>query len=209
MTMDFNDAGQQFGDFDLIPDGAFAPMRMTIRPGNVGDGGWLTQSKSSDAQYLSAEFVILEGEYAKRKFWGNLTVSGGKVDEKGASKGGNITKATLRAIIESARGIDPSDESDHGKKARIVSGYDFFNGVEFIGQIGIEKGRDGYKDKNKLGLVITPDKPEYKQRTGMASGTSSDGGSGHKPASDSPPWQAAAAAQAPLERSKSAPAWAS
>lgn len=145
---DFNSADRN--SFDLIPVDTIAPMVMTIRPGSVGDGGWLTQSASSDVQFLNAEFVISGGKFKGRKFWQNMVVSGGKVDENGQSKAGNITRSTLRGILESARGIKADDESEAGKKARLVSGYGDFSGVEFVGKIGIEKGSQGYSDKNKL-----------------------------------------------------------
>ncbi len=109
---DYNTADVGGGSFDLIPADTIAKVALTIRPGGESEGGWLTQSKSSDAQYLNCEFVVLEGPYDKRKFWTNLTVSGGKVNEDGSSIAGNITRATLRAILESARGFSPADESD-------------------------------------------------------------------------------------------------
>ena len=158
---DYNTADAGGGSFDLIPVDTVAKVNMTIRPGGLGDGGWLTQSKSSDAQYLNLEFTITEGEYAKRKFWGNLTVSGGKVDDLGNSKAGNITRETLRAILESARGINPTDESDEAKRKRLVNGYGDFNGLEFWAKVGIEPARGEYQAKNKLGAVITPDKEGY------------------------------------------------
>ena len=51
-NLDFNNADTGGGSFELIPANTIAKVNMTIRPGGLGDGGWLTQSKSSDAQYL-------------------------------------------------------------------------------------------------------------------------------------------------------------
>ncbi len=85
--------------------------------------------------YLNCEFVVLEGPYDKRKFWGNLTVSGGKVNEDGSSIAGTITRATLRAILESARNVRPDDESDAAKRTRLVNGYGDFNGMEFWARV--------------------------------------------------------------------------
>jgi hypothetical protein len=160
---DYNTADAGGGSFDLIPADAIAPVILTIRPGGVGEDGWLTESKSSDAQYLNCEFTVTEGEFAKRKFWGNFTVSGGKVDEQGRSKAGNITRATLRAILESACGVDPKDESDEAKRKRLVNGYGDFNGMGFVAKIGIEPARGEYQAKNKLAAVVTRDMPEAEQ----------------------------------------------
>ena len=74
---DFNDAEQQH-DFDLIPKGTVARLRMTIKPGGYDDpsqgwtGGYATQSFDTGSVYLACEFVVLEGEYAKRKLWSNV-----------------------------------------------------------------------------------------------------------------------------------------
>ena len=156
---DFNNEEQQI--FDLIPNGAIVPVVMTIRPGSAGDGGWFTQSKTSDALMLDCEFTVSAGPFARRKFWQNMTLFGGKTDEGGNSIAGKISRATLRAILESARGIMPSDFSENAKKGRQVSGPGDFNGMEFICKIGIQKGQNGYSDKNQISVVITPDKKEY------------------------------------------------
>lgn len=160
--LDLNGADPQ-ADFGLIPDGTVAKINMTIKPGGAGPEGWLTASKSSDAQYIAAEFTIVEGEFARRKFWGNLTVSGGQLNEKGESKGGNITRSTLRAMIESAFGINPKDESQQAQAARRLPGYGALSGIEFAARIGVEPAKGDFKAKNKLDVVITPDKPEWAQ----------------------------------------------
>ncbi len=192
---DYNTADTGGGSFEPIPADTIAKVALTIRPGGQGEGGWLTQSQSSDAQYLNCEFVITEGEFAKRKFWTNLTVSGGKVDEQGCSKAGNITRATLRAVLESARNVRPDDESDDAKRKRLVNGYGDFNEIEFWARIGVEPARDQYPSKNKLGSVITPDKPGY----GQESGTS------QAPAA-TPTWQSGSSAK--TQDQSVAPAWA-
>ncbi len=205
---DYNSAAVGGGSFDLIPADTIAKVNLNIRPGGVGEGGWLTQSQTSDAQYLNCEFTIVEGNYAKRKFWSNLTVSGGKVDEKGHSKAGNITRATLRAILESARGIKPDDESDEAKRKRLVQGYGDFNGMEFWARVGIEPARDQYAAKNKLAGAITPDKPEYGKSTDgpqAAAATAASGGAA-VPA-QTPAWASGQQAAQPAEQSN-APAWA-
>lgn len=160
MSMDFNDADSNSG-FDLIPMNTVAPMIMTIRPGRAGDGGWETKSNSSDVTYLNCEFVVTGGQYRNRKFWQNMVVSGGKTDENGASKAGNITRSTLRGILESSRKIKPDDMSAEAKTKRIVQGYGDFSGIEFVGKIGIEKGSDGYADKNKLLAPVPVSSPLY------------------------------------------------
>ena len=96
---DFSDVEPQQST-DLIPDGTFAKVTMTIRPGGVDgqteiDRGLLKASTTpgSDVLSLDGEFTVTEGKFVRRKFWHAFTVSGGKVDEKGASIGWNIPSA--------------------------------------------------------------------------------------------------------------------
>ena len=119
---DLNDAQPQMAPIgELIPDGTFAKVAMTIRPGGLNgatpiDAGLLKASKSSDAKMLDCEFTVVEGQYARRKFWQNFTVAGGKLDEKGQSKGWNISKSTFRAMIDSALGLEPQGR-ERGRQA--------------------------------------------------------------------------------------------
>ena len=83
------------------------------------DAGLLKASQSSDAKMLDCEFTVVEGPYARRKFWQMFTVAGGKLDDKGQSKGWNISKSAFRAMIDSALGLDPKDESPAAKQKRV------------------------------------------------------------------------------------------
>lgn len=153
MTYDFNSAEPQ-REVGLITDGTIAAVHMTIRPGNAGEGGWLKRSKSGDSAALDCEFTVIDGPFAKRKFWSLFTVEG--VTE-GHAKAGEISASRLRAILESAKGVRPDDKSDAAKAARIVNSWGDFDGIRFVAKIGIEKGKDGYKDKNILDAAVTPD----------------------------------------------------
>lgn len=138
---DLNDAEPQRSS-DLIPDGTFAKVSLAIRPGGVDgatpmDAGLLKASSQpgSDVLMLDCEFTVVEGPHIRRKFWQALTVSGGKVDEKGVSLGWSITKRTIRGMIESALGIDPKDESPQAKAKRTLSGLKALDGIVFIAKM--------------------------------------------------------------------------
>ena len=108
---------------------------------------------------LDCEFVVVEGEHVKRKFWSNMVISG---TEDGHAQAADITARTLRAILECARGIKPTDVSESAKKARDAE-YDEFDGIRFLCKLGVEPAKDGFKAKNILppGAVITPDQKEW------------------------------------------------
>lgn len=157
MAYDFNNAETQ-REGGLIPDGTVATVHMTIRPGNSGEGGWLKRSKAGNSQMLDCEFTIVDGQFAKRKFWSLFTVEG---TTDGHAKAAEISASRLRGILESARGIRPDDETDAAKTARRVNSWGDFDGVRFVAKIGIEQGKDGYKDKNTLDAAVTPDRKAW------------------------------------------------
>jgi hypothetical protein len=158
MALDFNTAGAQ-RSFDTIPEGTIAVVQLKVRPGNAGEGGWLKRTKNGDAEGIDAELTVVEGEYAKRKFWAYM-LTGGETD--GHSQAADITTRRLRAVIESARGIKPTDVSEAAKQARCATSYADFDGVRFMCRIGVEPARGEYKAKNILGEVITPDRKEWR-----------------------------------------------
>ena len=170
MTFDMNDVEpQQSGD--LIPDGTFAKLVMTLRKGgtdgsNDADRGLLKASNQpgSDVLMLDAEFTVAEGPHARRKFWQNFTVQGGKLDEQGQSIGWKISKSTFRAMIDSALGLNPEDMSEAAKAKRVLRGLADLDGISFVAKIQIEPSRNpAYKDANKLDHVVLPTAPEWQR----------------------------------------------
>jgi hypothetical protein len=91
-----------------------------------------------------------------------FTVSGGKLDDKGQSKGWNISKGTFRAMIDSALGLDPRDETPAARQKRVIQGLKQLDGIVFAARIMIEPASDPqYKDANKLANVVLPGEPHY------------------------------------------------
>ena len=167
---DFNDAEQQ-QSFDLIPKGTVARVRMTIKPGGFDDpaqgwnGGYATQSFETGSVYLSCEFVILEGEFARRKMWSNI----GLYSPKGPNWG-NMGRTFVRAALNSARNIRPQDNSPQAAAARRIAGFHELDGIEFVARIDVEKDGRG-ELKNVVKLAVEPDHPDYARGTGGAGAT--------------------------------------
>lgn len=167
---DFNDAEKQRSN--MIPDGTIVPVHMTIRPGGSGDGGWLKRNRDGNCLMLDCEFTVTEGEYARRKFWALLTVQG---ETEGQIKAVEITRSRLRAMLESARGINPADESQDATSARRVNSYQDFDGIRFWAVAGYEPAKGEYKEKNTFKAVITPDKKDW-SKLDQANSRSAGGG---------------------------------
>jgi hypothetical protein len=139
-------------------------VQLRIRPGNAGEGGLLKRSGKGDCEMLDCEFVIVDGSYARRKFWSNFVLAG---TTAGHAQAAEISRGTLRRILESSRNVHPDDMSDPARARRTADLKDFDN-IVFIARVGIEKGepkKDGsgenYADKNVIASVITPDKKEW------------------------------------------------
>lgn len=212
MTFDMNDVAPQTSG-DLIPDGVFAKVAMSIRKGGAdgmseADRGLLKPSNQpgSDVMMLDAEFTVLEGVYARRKFWQNFTVQGGKLDEQGQSIGWKISKATFRAMIDSALGLDPEDMSEAAKAKRVLRGLADLDGIAFVAKIRIEPSRNpAYRASNRLDHVVLPNAPEWRK---VMAGEPVPAQPANRPTvaaapATAPAWGAPAPAPAPVR-----PAWA-
>jgi hypothetical protein len=155
---------------DLIPDGTFAKVTMVIRPGGVDgqgevDRGLLKAARNGgDTKGIDAEFTVLVGPHAKRKFWQSFTVVGGKVDELGVSIAWKISKGSFRAMIDSALGLDPQDMSEAAKAKRLLRGLADLSGITFAAKIKVEPPSDArYGESNKLDRVVLPGDSEYRR----------------------------------------------
>jgi len=160
MTMDFNDAEpQSSGGGEPIPKGTVAPVIVSLRTIKTGKTG---------AQGLDIEYTVTAGPYAKRKAWGWHGVAGNGSD--GHNKMVSITRSYIRAMIESAFGIDPADDSQDAMNGRRISDWQDLDGMEFVARFDVEEGSDYVdqrtgetrrgKDKNTL-RAVTPDDPDY------------------------------------------------
>ena len=163
MAYDYTEAPPQ-REMELIPHGTIATLTLKIRGGGAGEGGLLKRSKDGSCEMLDLEFVVVDGPHVKRKFWEYMILAG---TSDGHAKAAEFSRGTLRAIIESARGIKPDDVSPQARQARTIELKDL-DGMTFVAKVGIEKGKtrndgssDKYPDKNILAAIITPDRKEW------------------------------------------------
>jgi hypothetical protein len=116
---------------------------------------------------LRLEARITEGAFKGRPFWpsffvgndknGTRCFADGKTDDgltEGQVTGVRMSREMIRAILEAARGFSPSDETPAAMKARSLSSLDDLDGMEINVVIGVEKGKDGFADKNTIKRVI-------------------------------------------------------
>lgn len=202
---------------DLIPDGTFAKVAMVIRPGGIDghgevDRGLLKASRGGgDTKMIDAEFTVLVGPHAKRKFWQTFTVVGGKVDEHGVSIAWKISKGNFRAMIDSALSLDPQDMSEAAKAQRMLRGLADLSGITFAAKIKVEPSTNAdYAAQNKLDRVVLPGEPEYArimagEVVAPSPSTPRAPRAAPAPAAAAPVWANTGAPQAPPTN---APSWA-
>lgn len=197
---DFNDAASQAA-FDLIPKGTLVKVRMTIKPGGYNDeamgwnGGWATLAKSTGSIYLACEFVVLEGEHARRKLWSSI----GLHSAKGA-EWSNMGRSLVRAILNSARNVHPQDNSPQAQTARRIQGLEDLEGLVFAARVDIERDVNG-ESRNVIKQAIEPDHKDYSRLMDLPPKSGNGGGfSGGAPAAPMP--------TAPRNTSVAKPTWA-
>jgi hypothetical protein len=158
MTYDFNSAGAQ-RVFDVLPVGTLVVLQTMIKPGKEGEDFLLTRTKAGDALGLKLDFEIVEGEHAGRHFF-NFLVMEGTTD--GHAEAADISRRLLRAILESAKGIKPTDISEAAKAARSNVSLNDFNGMCFLAVTDVEPASGEYKAKTIIGHVVTPEMKDWR-----------------------------------------------
>jgi hypothetical protein len=166
---DLNDAPEQT-TFALLPPGIYR-LEVAVKPGGVGDGGFLTLARNLRTCHLNLEFTVVGGEHGDRKIWDILTV---EVDESDSDllpsidaaqldkfhTAVSIGRSRLRALIESANGIAGNDSSDTARQLRQIS-LAALNGLRPLAKVGIKKGTNGYADKNNIVYFVTAEMREW------------------------------------------------
>jgi len=179
MTGIWNDFNSAQSNGNVIPKGALAKVRLTIRPGGFDDPsqGWTggyAKRGATGAVYLDAEYTVVEGPYAKRKIWSLI----GLYSPKGPDWG-NAGRGLIKGILNSARGIGDKDNSAQAQAKRRISGFAELDGIEFIARMDIGSDTNG-EDKNEVRSAVTPSHRDYAQLMG-------NGGSASMPSYGQPP----------------------
>jgi len=157
---DYNDAGSQ-ASYDLIPKGTIVLVRMTIKPGGFDDpaqgwtGGYATHNDTTGSVYLSAEFVITEGPFAKRKVWSLI----GLLSLKGP-EWGSMGRSFVRGILNSSRGLSDKDNSPQAQNSRRINGFADLDGIEFLAKIDVGKDANG-DPRNEIHFAVMPNHKDW------------------------------------------------
>lgn len=198
------------GGSELIPDGTLAWAIVTVRPGS--ERRCLTPSKSSDGAYLDVELTILEGKYARRKVWDRIGLEG---SEKWVARG----MSSVRHILEVGRQMTDYSPGQPGYRLGSQNGQGDFvfmelNELRCAIKIGVEKGQNGYQDKNVVRQYLSPNPTSdtHKAFQKLCAGETEAPAAAAKPAAK-PAWGSGATAATtqaapPTQQPAGRPAWA-
>lgn len=155
----FNDAEEQMS-YELIPHKTIAKVKLMLKKGNhvtqEFPDGYATLSKAGSSIYLACEFVILSGEYEHRKVWSNI----GLHSEK-STLYAEIGRDTIRAILNSARGLHSKDKSPEAEKLRTIKSFADLDNLICVAEITINDKGD--QPRNEIKTIITPDHARYSE----------------------------------------------
>ena len=156
--LDLNNVAPDEGnDFSLIPHGTIVRVIVSIKPqldgvviSDLSNQPIFRQSPHSSAKWVECEFTVIGGQFDRRKIWSNLFFDGDKKNASGVSMSKEIGLRTLRGIVDSSRGLRADDMTPDANIKRQISGIEALEGMEFCIKVGVEKGTNGYDDKNKM-----------------------------------------------------------
>jgi len=157
---DFNNA-EDTGAFNLIPKGSLLKVRMTLKPGGYDDPaqgwtcGFATRSEKTGSVFLNAEFIVLEGEYAKRKLW---TLIG--LQSANGHAWGDMGRSFIKGALNSAFGLLPQDVSPAAQAKRRIRDFGDLDGLVFAAQVSWERDDTG-EDKAVIKAPVTPSHARY------------------------------------------------
>lgn len=165
--IDLNQAEEQregTGGSKAAPPDSIVLVQMILRQPKAGSEGsmpMLTRS-STGLEQLDCEFMVAQGSYQGAKWYDRLSV--GNAHTEGQKKAVDIAMRTIRAMVESSRGINPKDASPQAAQQRVLQSWEELNGIYFPAMLDAVVGDANAQGKryvnNKLKRVITPDKAE-------------------------------------------------
>jgi hypothetical protein len=204
MTINLNDADNQ--DRSVMPPGP-CWVKSRIKPGGAGDDGLLRLAKNMYSLMLNMELTVLDdGEWRGKKIFDMVTCDLVEYDEssdpmdipplKGTSLENLQTsvrmgRSRLKAMLNSAYGLMPNDDSDQAKARRTIESWGDFDGLCFMVQVEVQPARDNFKERNVVDFVIEPGDPAYRPRGKAVAtrlGPKPDSGSGSIPFDDEIPY---------------------
>jgi hypothetical protein len=172
MTINYNDADDQ-ADRSVIPNGKYQ-LKVAIKRGGHGPDGMLRlAAKNLRGLMLECTYTVVNpAEHAGHKIKDYITVAFDETDsidlppiESGKLENYRTSvrmgRARVKAILNSAFGLDPDDKSEAAQAKRNIDNHGALTGLVFWGEIDTKPAANGYGPKNSLYRVIVPGDDDY------------------------------------------------
>jgi hypothetical protein len=170
MTFNYNDADDQT-DRSVIPNGTYQ-LKVAIKRGGHGPDNMLRLAKNLRGLMLECSYTVVNNdEHAGHKIWDYITVEFDETDSpefplesdrldgyRGQVRRG---RARVKAILNSAFGLDPEDKSEAAQAKRDFASHGALTGLVFWGEIETKPAANGYGPKNVLVRVVVPGDDDY------------------------------------------------
>jgi hypothetical protein len=166
MSINYADADDQ----GLLPFNVYQ-LKAKVILGGHGEDSTLTLASSGLSLHLALACTVTdEDEYRGRKIYDNVTVALTakstlpSVDPEKLEKlqtAVRMGRAKIKALLNSARGLDPNDKSEATEAKRAVETHDDLTGMIFWAEIGEEPARGSYAARNKIERIVEPCDDDY------------------------------------------------
>lgn len=139
MAMDFSHARDMGRDFDLIPLNTLLWANLSVRETRRAK----TENRDGRfGSYIVLELVVAEGQpHANRYIWKNIP---DPADPENTDRGREMGETAIRRILETRN------------QGMILNTYDDLSGSKVAIRVGVERGEDGFPDKNTVAEFLTP-----------------------------------------------------
>lgn len=102
----------------------------------------MQNSKQTNGRYMDIELTVAENQpYAKRKIWDKIA---DPFDANNSEEWRNMGYGAIRRILEAVKGASPDNPNSY-----VLNRLEDISGLTVPVLVGIEKGKDGYDDKNR------------------------------------------------------------
>jgi hypothetical protein len=177
MPINYADADDQRSR-ELLPSGVYQ-LKVEVQLGGYGEDATLMLAKSGRSMHVALIYKVVEGEHRGYKIWDNITVA--LVEDKNlppleADKlkklqtAVRMGRAKIKALINSARRLDPDDKSEATEAKRALETHDDLTGMVFWAQIEEQPGGNGYGPRNIIDYIIQLGDADYPVAPAQSSG---------------------------------------
>jgi hypothetical protein len=156
---------------EVIPSGVYR-LCAEVKLGGAGPGSIFQRAKNGYGLMLKLLCEVVDGPHKGHGIFDYPTV---ELDEKAPSPVDDKERANLqaaqaalrigrvrvRAIIDSALGLDPTDRSEEAEKKRTLESWGELDGLTFWAEVDERPGQGQYGPSNTIAYIVCPGHPDY------------------------------------------------